>query len=101
MGRGNAHLLQENIGDLLVVVLASVNEDGLDFRVGLHFAHEWGDFGEVRRRPDNIEDFQALAHWMFDFDGKTEYTIRVLGIRNGVFAIRTKKALVRCKGVCF
>jgi hypothetical protein len=27
--------------------------------------HEGGNFGEVRARPDNIQDFQALAHGAF------------------------------------
>ncbi len=60
--RGDAHLTKENVGEFLVIVLAGVDKDGFDFRMTLHLVHEGGNFGEVRARPDNIQDFQALAH---------------------------------------
>ena len=60
---GNAHLAEEDIGELFVIVLASVNEDGLDFGMTAHFAEERSDFGEVGTGSDDVEDFQALGHW--------------------------------------
>ncbi len=61
---GNPHLAKENIGKLFVVVLAGVNENGLDFRVLLHYAHERRNFGEIGAGSDDVDDLQSLAHEM-------------------------------------
>src|SRR5216684_4040058 len=42
--RGDAHLAKENVGEFLVIVLASVDKDGFDFRMALHLMHEGGNF---------------------------------------------------------
>ena len=62
VGRGNAHLAKENVGEFFVVVLAGVDEDGIDFGMALHLAHERRDFGEVGAGADDIQDFEALGH---------------------------------------
>ena len=67
VGRGDAHLAEENVGKLFVIVLAGVNEDGLDFGMPLHFAHKRGDFREIGAGADDTQDFQALAHGAFVF----------------------------------
>jgi hypothetical protein len=58
MGGRNAHLEEENVGQLFVVVLAGVDEDGFDFRMELHLAHEGRNFREVgaRRRYSGFSD---------------------------------------------
>jgi hypothetical protein len=70
--RGDAHLLEEDVGEFFVVVLARVDEDGLDLGMALHFAHEGSDFGEVGARSDDIEDFYLLAHGVRESDGESE-----------------------------
>jgi len=80
-------------------VLAGVNKDGLDFRMALHLTHERCDFREVRARPDDIENFQVLAHGAFVSGIRMQYSIRELTVRCGRFAIRAKKALVQCVGI--
>jgi len=80
-------------------VLAGVNKDGLDFRMALHLAHKRRDFREVRARPDDIENFQVLAHGAFVSGIRMQYSIRELTVRCGRFAIRAKKALVQCVGI--
>jgi len=99
MGRGNAHLLEENVGKIFVIVLAGVNQDGLDLRMALHLVHERRDFWEIGTRTDNIQYFEAGAHKIFVFYTQTQYSIRELTVRRGQFAVRAKKTLVRCKGV--
>src|SRR5258708_490790 len=60
--RGEAPLAKGNVGEFLVIVLAGVDKDSFDFGMALHLVHEGGNFREVRARPDNVQDFQALAH---------------------------------------
>ena len=59
---GDAHLAKKNVGKRGVVVLAGVNENGLDLRMALHLAHERRDFGEIGTGPYYVDDFQAVAH---------------------------------------
>jgi hypothetical protein len=55
---GDAHLAEENVGKSVVVVLAGVYQNGIDFSgMALHFADERGDFGEIGAGADNIDDF--------------------------------------------
>ncbi len=63
VGLGDAHLAEEDVGELFVIVLAGVNEDGVDFGMAAHFAEERSDFGEVGTGSDDVEDFEALGHW--------------------------------------
>src|SRR5712692_10737017 len=93
---GDAHLAKENVGQLLVIVLAGVNEDGLDFRVALHLMHERRNFRKVGARPYDIHDFQALAHGASVSNVRRQYSIREIAIQGGRIAIRAKKALLRC-----
>ena len=65
--RRNTHLTKENVGELFVVMLAGVNEDGIDFGMSLHFAHERRDFGEIGAGTDDVQDFEALGHERFIF----------------------------------
>jgi len=65
VGLGYAHLAEENVGELIVVVLTGVDEDGLNLRMTLHLTHERSDFREVGAGADDIQDFQALAHGIF------------------------------------
>jgi hypothetical protein len=99
VGCGNAHLTEENVGKFFVVVLAGMDEDGIDFGMALHLAHERRDFGKVRAGADDIQDFELLGHERFVFGCKAQYNIQKMGIQWGPRAIRTKKALVRCKDV--
>jgi hypothetical protein len=41
---------------------AGVDEDGLDFGMALHLAHQRSDLGKIGMRPDSINDFQFLGH---------------------------------------
>ena len=82
-------------------MLAGVNEDGLNLRMALHFAHERRDFGEVGTGADDIQDFQALAHVAFVSGIKTQYSIREMCFWRGPFAVRAKKVLVQCREVRF
>ena len=43
-------------------MLARVNEDRLDLRVALHFAHQRRDFDQVRARADNVEELERFGH---------------------------------------
>jgi len=63
VGRGYAHLFEEDIGKLFVIVLTSVDEDGLDFRVALHFAHQGAILGRLGalRRYSEFLDFGSLG----------------------------------------
>jgi hypothetical protein len=99
MGGGDAHLAEENVGKLFVVVLTRMDEDGVDFGMAVHFAHERRDFGEIGAGADDIQDFEALGHERFVLGFKAQYSIGKKGIQRGLLAIRAKKALVRCKGV--
>ena len=101
MRRRNTHLAEENVGELLVVMLAGVNEDGVDLRMALHFTHERRDFRKIGPGADDIRDFEALAHEVCVFGRQAQYSIGVLCFRRGLFAIRAKKVLVRCREVRF
>ena len=54
--------------------------------MALHLAHKGHDFREVRARPDNIENFQVLAHGAFVSGIRMQYSIREL--RRSVRRIR-------------
>jgi len=101
MGHGDAHLAEENVGKLFVVVLARVDEDGLNLRMTLHFVHERRDFRQVGAGADNIQDFQALAHEAFATGFETQYNTGVLGIPQDLIAVRARKVLVQCWEVRF
>ena len=101
LGHGDAHLAEENVGKLFVVMLAGVNEEGFNLRMTLHFVHERGDFREVGAGADDIQDFQTLAHEVFATGFETQYSTGVLGIPQGPIAIRAKKVLVQCWEVRF
>jgi hypothetical protein len=58
-----------------------------------------GAIFEVRARPDDIENFQVLAHGAFVSGIRMQYSIRELSVRCDGFAIRAKKALVQCVGI--
>jgi len=97
--RRNAHLAKENVGKFFVVVLAGVNEDGIDFGTALHLAHERRDFGEVGAGADDIQDSETLGHETFIFGFRAQYSIGKMGFRGVRYTIHAKKALVRCKSV--
>jgi|SRR5579859_55655 len=60
--RGNAHLAEENIGEGVVVVLAGMDQNGIDFfGMALHFAKQWRDFREIGAGAHDIDDFEATA----------------------------------------
>jgi hypothetical protein len=82
-------------------MLAGVNEEGCNLRMTLHFVHERSDFREVGAGADDIQDFQALAHEVFATGCETQYSTGVLGIPQGLIAIRAKKVLVQCWEVRF
>jgi hypothetical protein len=52
-----------------------LHEDWLDLRMAAHFADERRDFREVWTRPDNVDNFQAIAHSVY-FSTFEEYSIR-------------------------
>jgi hypothetical protein len=81
--RRNTHLAKENVGQLFVVVLAGVDEDGLDLWMALHLVHERRNFREIGARADDIQDFQVLGHErsLSGFEG--QYNIREIAVRRG------------------
>jgi hypothetical protein len=87
--RGNAHLAKENVRQLFIIVLAGVDEDGIDFRMALHLVHEGRDFWEVGARADDIQDFQALAHEAFVSRFQSQYSIREIAVQGARIAVRT------------
>ena len=56
VGLGDAHLAEEHVGKFFVVMLAGVNEDGIDFGMAAHFAEEWGDFNEIGASAYDVKD---------------------------------------------
>jgi hypothetical protein len=83
------HPAKENVGKFFVVVLAGVDKDGHDLRMAQHFMHERRDFREVGVGADDIQDFQALAHEMFDSSVSAQYNIVgncAFGAANAPFA---------------
>jgi hypothetical protein len=64
--------------------------------MALHLMHKRRDFREVGARPDDIQNFQALAHGAFVSGVRGQYSIREMTVRGRGFAIRAKKALVQC-----
>ena len=62
MWRRDAHLPKKNVRQLLVVVLAGVDQNGLDLRVAAHFAHQRANLREIGARAYDIEDFELLGH---------------------------------------
>jgi hypothetical protein len=82
--RGDTHLAKENVRELVVIVLAGMDEDGLNLRMALHFPHERSYFRKIGTRPDDIKDFQALAHGFVESDGEKQYNSRVLTLVIGV-----------------
>jgi len=92
--RRDAHLPEENVGELFVIVLAGVDEDGVNFRMELHLVHERRDFREVGARADDIEDFEALGHEVFVSSFRGQYSIREIAVQGPRIAVRAKKAPV-------
>src|SRR6266436_6655722 len=70
---GDSHLVEENIGELFVIMLAGVDEYGLNLRMAPHFPHKRSDFRKIRTRPNYIKDFQALTHALVESDGENQY----------------------------
>src|SRR5258708_14267017 len=62
LGRGDAHLTEENVGERFIVVLAGMNEDRFDFWMALHLPQQRRDFRQVRTRADNIDASQSMRH---------------------------------------
>jgi hypothetical protein len=62
LGGGNAHLTEKNVGEGFVIVLASVDKDGIDLGMALHLAHQRSDFGEIGTGPYYVDDFQSVGH---------------------------------------
>jgi len=62
VGRRNAHLAKENVGESGVVVLARVNEDRINFRMALHFAHQRRDLWQIGTGAYYVDNFQSFAH---------------------------------------
>jgi hypothetical protein len=60
--RGYTHLAEKNVGEFLVIVLAGVDQNGLDLRVAAHFAHQRANLWEIGARAHDIEDFEVLGH---------------------------------------
>ena len=57
--RGNAHLAEENVGERFVVVLASVDQNGIDHAgMALHFADQRSDFWKIGPGAYDIDDFK-------------------------------------------
>ena len=75
MRRGDAHLAEENVRELLVIVLAGMEEDGLNLWMALHFPHKRSDFRKIGACSDYIKDFQALAHVFAEFNGDISITV--------------------------
>jgi hypothetical protein len=75
LGRGDAHLAEENVGKRGIVVLAGVDEDGFNLRVALHFAHERSDFGEIGASADNADDFKVVGHEVVKCVRSSQYSI--------------------------
>jgi hypothetical protein len=57
------------------VMLAGMDEDGLDLQVALHFAHERSNFGEIGTGPYYVDDFQSAAHELVKCVRSPEYSI--------------------------
>ncbi len=101
MGRGYAHLAEENVGKLFVVVLTGMNEDGLDLRMALLSWMSGAIFGRLGRAPTI---FRIFRRWLTGYSKtgiEIQYSTGVLGIRQGLIAVRTKKVLVQCWRVRF
>ena len=73
--RGNAHLPEENVGEGFVVVLAGVDEDGIDVRVALHLADERSNLREIGASAYNVDDFQAGDHELLGSVRGQKYSI--------------------------
>ena len=95
MRRGNAHLAKENVGQLFVIVLAGVDKEGFNLRMALHFMHKRRDFRKVGAGPDDIQDFQALAHGALVSNVRRQYSIWATDVQGARITIRAKKALLR------
>jgi hypothetical protein len=61
-----------------------------------HLVRKRRDFRKIRACPDDIQDFQALAHGAFVSGVRRQYNIRVFAFRCGGYAVQAKKALVQC-----
>lgn len=73
--RGDAHLSEENVGKSGVVVLAGVDEEGLNLRMALHLADERGDLGKIGSRAYDVDDSQAVAHEIVECVRGQQYNI--------------------------
>jgi hypothetical protein len=77
VGGGNAHLAEENVGKSFVVVLAGVDEDGLDLGMALHFAHQGRDFRKIGAGAYNVDNFQSAGHEFVEGVRDSQYSIWV------------------------
>lgn len=89
VGCWNAHLAEENVVELVVVVLAGMNEERLDIRVALHFAHQRRNFGKVGARPNDVHDFETARHFprlKVEREGSIAFASWRFGARGAPFA---------------
>src|SRR5690242_7309110 len=54
----NPHLTKENVRESFVVMLAGVNEDGIDLGMALHFADEGRNLGQIGTGANDVDNFQ-------------------------------------------
>jgi len=54
----NPHLTKENVRESFVVMLAGVNEDGIDLGMALHFADERRNLGKIGAGANDVDNFQ-------------------------------------------
>jgi len=73
--RGNTHLTEEDVRESFIVVLAGVDEDGVDFGMALHLADQRSDLGEIGASANDIDDFQLTAHGMVGSVRERQYSI--------------------------
>jgi len=65
---GNPHLAKENVRESFVVVLAGVNEDGIDFGMALHFANERRNLGKIGTCAYDVDNFQLHVRQLLGFE---------------------------------
>jgi len=51
VGGWNTHLTEKNVGKRFIVVLAGMDENGINLRMALHLANERSNFGRLGRAP--------------------------------------------------
>ena len=82
IGLGHAEVVEEGFAHLLVVVLAGVDEEVLDFvRVSVHGLDDRGHFHEVGAGADDVEDFHDLFSFFTSDDISAECFSPAVSIR--------------------